>query len=270
MSNRIVAAAICAGFLSAFQALPAQAQVRSIQARNIQAQSNQNHVVSVTRAGMAFAKPDLGILAMEIRSSAPLVDEAASDNAQKAKAIESALAALGYAPENYKLTSVSFGRPGGPFYGPNQPAGAGYEASQFVYVFFEGPDLSDSAKLSEKAAAAIEALRKAGAVPRVPDAPYRPQAEPAMIVYTVKDSETYERQALRQAVERARDAAKDVARTMQVQLAGLESVRTGALARGYPMMSGLAPLYGLPYRFYSATSDEVQISANATVSYSIK
>ena len=70
--------------------------------------------------------------------------------------------------------------------------------------------------------------------------------------------------------ERGREAAHDNARTMPVHIVRLDSVRTGALQRAYPLRNGLKPLDGLPYRFYSPTSDEVQISANATLNYIFK
>ncbi len=91
-----------------------------------------------------------------------------------------------------------------------------------------------------------------------------------MVVYTIKDSDKYEREALQQALQRAREAAHDIATTMHVQLVKLDSVRVSSLQRAYPMRSGLTPLYGLPYRFYSTTSDEVQISANAFLEYTFK
>ena len=55
----------------------------------------QDHVITVSRGGEAFAKPDLGILVMTIRSSAPIAEEAVAENGRKAKAVEAALAALG-------------------------------------------------------------------------------------------------------------------------------------------------------------------------------
>ena len=264
-------------FFSSFtSAFPAQTRVIRVQQPVVH-----GDMITVTRAGTAFAKPDLGILTMVIHSSEPLVQEATSDNLQKVKAAESDLAGLGFSPSQYKVTSVSFGRDGTNIAGgvqyvqPNQPPPMGYTVSQCVYVFFGSQDLSDVAQLSEKIAAAIEALRKAGAVPTGPTLAggrrfYPPQAGAAMVVYTIKDSDKYEREALQQALQRAKEAAQDVARTMQVHLVKLDSVRTGALGRSYPMRSGLTPLEGLPYRFYSERSDEVQISAVATLNYVFK
>ena len=163
-----------------------------------------------------------------------------------------------------------FGQAGGARYGPNQPQITAYEASQFVYVFFEAADLSDVAQLTEKAAAVIEALRKAGAVPAIIGGPRLPTVQGALIIYTIKDSQEYERQALQQAIGRARDAAQDIAKGMQVQITGLRSVTTGYLGGNYLPRSGLPSLEGLPYRFYSTKSDAVEIGASATVDYDFK
>jgi uncharacterized protein YggE len=230
----------------------------------------QNHVISVSRGGEAYGKPDLGIMVMTIRSTAPIAEEAVAENGRKAKAVESGLAALGYAPQGYKISSVTFGHAGGPFYGPSQPGIVAYEASQFVYVFFEAADLSDVALLTEKTAKVIEALRKAGAVPHDIEGPRLPTSPNALIIYTMKDSEQYERQALQQAIGRARDAAQEIAKAMGVQITGLRNIKSGYLGGNYMPRSGNIALEGLPYRFYSTKNDEVRIHANATVDYDFK
>jgi uncharacterized protein YggE len=261
--NRILLAVTLALSLLGLPTIFAQTQSEA------ESQTVQNHVISVIRGGEASAKPDLGIMVMIIKSSAPIVEEAVAENGRKAKAVESALAALGYAPQGYKISSVAFGRAGGPFYGPNQPGMiVAYEASQFVYVFFEAPDFSDVAQMTEKTAAVIEALRKAGAVPGNVENPRLPQTQGALIIYTIKNSVEYERQALRQAIGRARDAAQDIAQGMGIQITGLRNVKASGLSGN--LERGNIALEGLPYRFYSTKIDELMIHANATVDYDFK
>ena len=113
--NRLRLAAALAFFIFALPPILAQPQTAA------QSQSSQDHVITVSRGGEAFAKPDLGILLMTIRSSAPIAEEAVAENGRKAKAVESALAALGFVATGYKITSVVFGEAGGSRYGPNQP-----------------------------------------------------------------------------------------------------------------------------------------------------
>jgi uncharacterized protein YggE len=230
--------------------------------------SKQNHVITVSRGCEAYGKPDLGIMVMTIHSTAPIAEEAVAENARKAKAVESALAALGYAPTGYKISAVTFGHAGGPRYGPGQPEIIAYEASQFVYVFFEAADLSDVVQLTQKTAAVIEALRKAGAVPGSGQGLRVPTGPSALIIYTMRDSKEYERQALRQAIAQARAAAEEIAKELGVQITGLRNVKVGGLS-GHLQRGNIA-LEGLPYLFYSTRNDEVMIHANATVEYGFK
>jgi uncharacterized protein YggE len=244
------------------------------QARNADSQSVQNHMITVSRSGEAYAKPDLGILIMSIHSTSPIADEAVAENGRKATATEAALAGLGFAPAGYQITSVTFGQgDGGPRF-PGQPQITAYDATQYVYVFFEAADLNDVAHLTEKSAAVIEALRKAGAVPANTGPQFGSifQGSPgALIFYTSKDATQYEHQALQVAIARARDAAQDVATATGVQIAGLRNVDSSFLAgSNVTPRNGSSPLTGLKYRWYSTKSDELAIIANATVEYDFK
>lgn len=253
-------------FLCASLALPAQGPVDS------QSQNTKDHVITVIRNGAVFAKPDLGILAMALRSSGAVPEEVVAESAGKAKLVESALSSLGYNSTSFKITSVVVGEAGGGPYGPNQLGIPVFEATQYVYVFFEAADLSDVVRLTEKSVAVMEALRKSGAVPADTIGPRRfPQTQTGgLIIYTVKDSGPYERQALQKAIGRARDAAQDIATGMQVQITGVRNIKASALMGNYMPRSGLPYLQGLPYLFYSTQSDEIEISANATVDYDFK
>jgi uncharacterized protein YggE len=261
MKKLILIAAVLAFSLVALPSILAQNQTGA------EPQAVQNHVITVTRGSNAYTKPDLGIMVMSIQSASPIAEEAVAENGRKAKAVESALAALGYTPENFKITSATIGH-GGPNYGPMQPGMVAYKATQLVYVFFEAADLSDMAKLTEKTAAVIEALRKAGAVPGNAEGPRMPQMQGGLIIYTIKDSEPYEKQALRQAIARARDAAQDMATGLGVQIAGLRNVKASGPSSN--LQNGNVPLEGLHYRFYSLKSDEIRIHASVTVDYDFK
>ncbi len=230
-------------------------------------QSVKNHVITVSRGGDAYGKPDLGILVMSLRSSGPIAEEAVADNAKKDQAAQSALADLGFDSTSYKISSVTFGEAGGGRFGMASPGIVAYQAEQFVYVFFNADELADVAKLTGRLAAVIEALRKAGAVPANVVAS-RMQGQDSLILYTIKDSSPYEHQALKQAIARAREAAEDVAAGMGVQITGLRNVSTGYLMGN--LGAGSVAIEGLSYRFYSTKSDEVRIRANATVEYDFK
>jgi len=269
-------AAIVVFLLSASFSTPAQIQQTAPDAptRSTDSQNVQNHVITVSRSGEATAKPDLGILMMSIRSTSPIADEAVAENGRKATAVESALATLGFAPASYQITSVTFGQAGVPRF-PGQTEVTAYDATQYVYVFFEAGDLNDVARLTTKSAALIEALRKAGAVPANTGpifavGPMPGAAMGALMIYTVKDPTEYEHKALQVAIARARDAAQDIAVGTGVQITGLRNVESGYLRGNVVPRSGSSPLEGLKYRFFSPKSDELQIIANATVQYDFK
>jgi uncharacterized protein YggE len=263
--------------LSAFLFAPTSAVAQVAQAQGSEAaesQSVQNHVIRVSRSGEATAKPDLGILIMTIRSSSAIADEAVEANATKAKAVQSALAGLGFAPAAYQISSVIIGQPQGPRF-PGQGEVASYGATQYVYVYFEAADLSDVARLTDRTASVIEALRKAGAVPAnsspaLGGGPMPMAALGSLIIYTIKDPSPYEHQAMQVAVARARDAAQDIATGAGVQITGLRNVQSGYLGGNVIPRSGQSPLEGLKYRWFSPKIDELQITANATVEYDFK
>ena len=262
--NRLLTVALLAFSLPSVPAVLAQNPTQG------DSQTAQNHVISVSGGGDAYAKPDLGILVMTIQSSSPIAEEAVAANGRKAKAVESALAALGYAADSYKITPVTFGHAGGGRFGLNEPALTTYQATQCVYVFFQAADLSDVAQLTEKSAAVIEALRKAGAVPGNLNNPGSPPSQGGMLTYTIKDSEPYEKQALQKAIARAHDAAQEMAAGLGVQITGLRNVSGGSFRGDSLPQPGLSSLAGLPYHWYSTASDEIKVSTSVTVEYDFK
>jgi uncharacterized protein YggE len=232
-----------------------------------QIQNDSAHIIAVARTGTVYAKRDLAILTLAIQSSAPFAADALSENARKVKEVETSLAALGYSSSEYKVTSVSITKAGGPFFGPGQPAISGNEASQFVYVFFEDADLQDPDKLTQKAGAAIDALAKVGALPSYALSPpfIEPQQAEGTLLYTVKDPGPYEREAVQKALAAARDEAQAIAQQMGVKITGLTLGMTG-----YSRTMPEASLTDLPYKYYSTESDGVKISQMANLHFGIQ
>jgi uncharacterized protein YggE len=272
MNSGVIAALLSAIFTAQGPAVMQSRRVAAaVQARNGASQNAAGHIITVSRSGEAYAKPDLGILIMSIRSTSPIADEAVNDNARKAKDAEEALAGLGFSPTEYQISSVTFGQEGGPQF-PGQGGIATYQANQYIYVFFEGADLSDAARLTDKSAGVIEVLRKAGAGPANAANRFGPvmvgAPQGALIIYTVKYAGQYERKALQVAITRARVAAHDIAMASGVQLGALQDVRSGYLAgSGVIPRAGSSPLVGLKYRFFTTKIDELTIIANVTLQY---
>ncbi len=265
MSRRIARTALAAVFLAAATSGTARAQNPEI------------HVITASATGRVLARPDLGILILEIEASAPLAADAASQCARKASDIGAALAGLGNAAGSFQFSPVVFSRAGGQYYGPNQPTLTGIAAQQYVFVFFEGSVLTDASQLNQKIAATIDALTKSGAGAANP----YPQPQAAMVVYTVKDAATYESQALEKALASAREKAQAMAKQLGVEITGLRTVSSNFTYTGYgvDMVGGAIgpypqvptnPLQDLPYRFYSTRPDQVPITASANLTYSFR
>ena len=231
------------------------------------AQEPRPHFITVNSTGSVLARPDMGILVMAVQSTAPLAADAVAENTKKVKDVQSALAALGYAPGRFKISPAALSRAGNPYYAPGRPSITGIVASQFVYVFFEGAELSNPAELNGKVAAVIDALGKAGAVPSA--GPFRSPSQPqgAMVVYTVKDPANDEDRALQEALADARTKAQAIAKRLRVQITGLSSINS--FVQSYTgQLSG--QLEGLPYRYYSMESDEIKISERVNLAYNFK
>ena len=225
------------------------------------------HFVTVSSMGSVLARPDTGILVMTVQSTAPLAADAVAENTKKVKDVQSALAALGYAPSRFKIAPAVLSRAGNPYYPPGRPSITGIMASQFVYVFFEGAELSNPAELNGKVAAVIDAMGKAGAVPST--GPFRSPSQPqgALVVYTVKDPANAEDRALQEAMADARARSQAIAKRLHVQITGLSSINS--FVQPYTgQVSG--QMEGLPYNSYSMESDEIKISERVNLVYNFK
>ncbi len=222
-------------------------------------------MLTVNRSADVYAAPDLGILNLSIRSSAPEAAVALAENERKAGQVRSTLAALGFAPGRLQITPVAFSRLGGPYYGPNQPEITGIEAIQFVHVFFSGAALEES-QLNAKVAAVIDALAKVGIAPAfVPGQPYRQQN--GMLVFTVKTPQAFERQAMARALANARQAAQDIAGQLHLRLIALVRINANPVYNPPMPFATAGILHGLPYRFYAYGNTKVRITANVMLEY---
>lgn len=249
-------------------------------ATTVHAQCSRDQTISGSGAGYASAHPDVAVLTLVISSSAPLAADAVTQDAKKAADVRSALKQLGYGDAAFQVTLPTLLRAGGPYYGNNQPAITGIEDQRYVYVFFRGNDLNDSKQLTEKMAAAVDALIKAGAAPA--SNPYAPQQESGMIVYTLDNPAQYEQEATKKAVADARSNAQLIASELGAKITGLCSASTNVDNYSFGIAGGMInsfasftqveqnPLAELPFRFYSALPERIVVEARATVTYSFQ
>ena len=108
----------------------------------LKAQENQMPAISVSASGKASAKPDLAVVFLNIKSTAPLAADALSQNSKKVEEVKSRLATLGYKDDQVKFSGNRFAPAGGGmFYGGQRPTG--FDVYNFVFVYLDGTQLKD-------------------------------------------------------------------------------------------------------------------------------
>lgn len=233
----------------------------------LRAQENQKPTISVSSTGKVSAKPDLAVVFLNIKSTAPLAADALSQNGKKVEEAKSRLATLGYKDEQVKFSGNRFAPAGGGmFYGGQRPTG--FDVYNFVFVYLNGPELKDVSLLNGRVSTVLDEMGKVGASPIETPISRVSLGGASVVAFTVKDPSAYEKEAYLQAMEKARPIADDIARRMKVQITGIDSVTSVGQARIQEQFPN--PLDELPYQYFSSSTEEVPIRVSLTVRYSYK
>ncbi len=230
-------------------------------------QENQRPTIGVSSVGKVSAKPDLAIVFLNIKSTAPLAADALSQNSKKVDEAKNRLAALGYKDDKVKFSGNRFAPAGGGmFYGGQRPTG--FDVYNFVIVYVDGPELKDINQLNSAVSTVLDEMGKLGASPNETPISRFSLGGSSVVAFTVKDPAAYEKQAYDQAMDKARPIADDIARRMKVQITGIDSVTSAAETRAIEQFPN--PLDELPYQYFSSSMEEVPIRVGLTVRYSYK
>lgn len=233
----------------------------------LRAQENQKPTISVSSTGKVSAKPDLAVVFLNIKSTAPLAADALSQNGKKVEEAKSRLATLGYKDEQVKFSGNRFAPAGGGmFYGGQRPTG--FDVYNFVFVYLNGPELKDVSLLNGRVSTVLDEMGKVGASPSETPISRVSLGGASVVAFTVKDPSAYEKEAYLQAMEKARPIADDIARRMKVQITGIDSVTSVGQARIQEQFPN--PLDELSYQYFSSSTEEVPIRVSLTVRYSYK
>ena len=233
----------------------------------LRAQENQKPAISVSSTGKVSAKPDLAVVFLNIKSTAPLAADALSQNSKKVEEAKSRLATIGYKDNQVKFSGNRFAPAGGGmFYGGQRPTG--FDVYNFVFVYVDGPELKDVNLLNSRVSAVLDEMGKVGASPSETPISRISLGGASVVAFTVKDPSAYEKEAYVQAIEKARPIADDIARRMKVQITGIDSVTSVEQARIQEQFPN--PVDELPYQYFSSSTDEVPIRVSLTVRYSYK
>ncbi|MDP9268408.1 MAG: SIMPL domain-containing protein [Acidobacteriota bacterium] len=203
----------------------------------------------------------------------PVAEEALGQNQAKGKEIEKALSSLGL-KDKARLTPNRIGSAGPPYYGgnPRPQTVSGYDASQYLYIFFTADDLKDREGFERKVAGAIDGLRKAGA--GVVDTPANRVCQGQMlcsVAYALKDASAVHDRLMPEALRNGRALAEQTARELGTRLGRLRSVSIGG--QQYSSPAGLngqsGPLDDLSFDYLSS-SETIPITVSAGLVYDIQ
>lgn len=233
----------------------------------LRAQENQKPTICVSSTGKVNAKPDVAVVFLSIRSTAPLAADALSQNGKKVEEAKSRLASLGYKSAQVKFSGNRFAPAGGGmFYGGQRPTG--FDVYNFAFVYLDGPELKDVNLLNSRVSTVLDEMGKVGASPSETPISRVSLGGASVVAFSVKDPSAYEKEAYVQAMEKARPIADDIARSMKVQITGINSVTSAGQARIQEQFPN--PLDELPYQYFSSSTEEVPIRVSLTVRYSYK
>jgi uncharacterized protein YggE len=233
----------------------------------LKAQENQKPAISVSSTGKARAKPDVAVVFLNIKSTAPLAADALSQNSKKVEEAKTRLAALGYKDDQVKFSGNRFSPAGGGmFYGGQRPTG--FDVYNFVFVYLDGPELKDVNQLNSKVSAVLDEMGKVGASPNETPISRFSLGGASVVAFTVKDPSAFEKEAYVQAMDKSRPIADDIARRMKVQITGIDSVTSVAQERIQEQFPN--PVDELAYQYFSSSMEEVPIRVSLTVRYTYK
>jgi len=232
------------------------------------AESELKPVISVASTGRATAKPDLAIVFVSVRSSAPLAADALDQNKKKTQEVKTKLGSLGYKETQVKFSGNRFAPTGQGMYFAGGQRPTGFDVYNNIYVLLEGGDLKNIDEFNVKVGLLLDELSKLGATPVQMPISSLSMGGASIVAFTVKDPSAQEKQAFADAMEKAKPIADEIARRMGVKITGVDSANASPLSA---MMGGPAnPLDELTYEYLSSSIDEVPIRTRVEVRYSYR
>jgi uncharacterized protein YggE len=226
--------------------------------------------ISVVSMGKVTAKPDMAIVFLSARSSAPLAADALEQNKKKVQEVKARVKALGYKDEQIRFAGDRFAPSGQGMYYPGGQSPTGFDVYNDIFVQLEGTDLKDMNQFNTKVSALLDELSKLGASPSSMAISRFSMGGTSLVGFTVKDAGPYEKEAYMQAMERARPIAEDIARRMKAQITGVQSVVSTPMSRAGMQYGPAGTLDEIPYEYLSSSMDEVPVRVRVDVRYSYK
>jgi uncharacterized protein YggE len=231
--------------------------------------TNNERTIAASGTARTEVRADTAILFLVVRSTAPVAAEALAQNQAKDREIEKAAATLGLR-DKARLTGSRIASATPANYGPSPQTLSGYEASQYLYVFFEAADFKDRDAFDRRVAGAIDEFRKAGAA--VYDRPVNRVCQgqsPCSVAFAIRDHAAMIKGLLPEALRNARTSAEQAAQVAGVQLGALRSVGVGCCPNQYGMMAQGGPLEDLYFDDLSG-SETMTVTLTVSAQYDIR
>jgi uncharacterized protein YggE len=232
----------------------------------VRAQQEQK-TVSVNSTGTVNARPDLCVILVEVRATAPLAEDALQDNAKRVSAILARLKEVGIKESDVKLSGNQFTPAGGGRYVmPGMQRVTGFDVFNVLQVRLPLIEGTAAEAMQSRIAGLLDELIKAGASMLSPDVSRISLGGNSAVVFAVENADRYESQALDAAIERARPVAEQIAKRMGVKITGLESVRTS----GQQVVRSPYGSDPLGFSYVSTSPDDVPVRVSAVVNFAYK
>ena len=246
-----------------FAALPGFAAAQQEQATK---------TISVSSIGAAKAKPDITVVIMEVKATAPLAKDALQECTQRVNDIKAKLKAMGILDENVRFSGMQYA-PAGSIRGvisTSMMRSTGFDVTSLFIVLVKDIDPAKTDELNARISSLLDELSKAGASVITSAISSISLGGSSAVSFAILDPDKYERQAYDTAIEKARPVADEIAKKMGVKITGIDSVRSSVQQSS---QQAARSAYGLDmpdFAYFSSSPDEITIRVNVTVNYSFK
>jgi uncharacterized protein YggE len=233
-------------------------------------------VISVSSIGTAKAKPDVAIITLEVKATAPLAKDALQECGQKVNEIKAKLRQLGIKDENVRFSGPQYA-PAGSIRGvisTTMMRSTGFDVSNTFQVLIRDIDPAKTDELNARISSLLDDLSKAGASVISSAISSASLGGSSAVSFAIFDPGKYEKQAYEAAIEKARPVADEIAKRMGVKIAGIESVRSGVDSARSILQQVVRSSYAttdlLEFSYYSTSPTDISIREDVTVNFSFK
>lgn len=224
-------------------------------------------VIQFSSTGVVKVMPDVCVIMLEVRTTAPLAKDALQECTQKVADVSAKLRQLGLKEDSYRFSGIQYSPAGGGrMIYPGGQRSTGFDVYQVLRIQLRDPSPAKAGEISVRVSSLLDELSKAGASVISPAISQVSMGGSSGVIFAVLEPEKYERQAYYAAIEKARSAAEEMAKKLGINIAGIHSISSGMQP---PMRNPYVPDL-IEFAYYSTSPDEISIRSTVSVSFSIK